>query len=98
MVFVAKVSRLSVREPTLNQAVAPATPLKLLTPTLSSKRGKALPPNRVILQPKLLNQPRLIHIPPIEYHLVFQQAAQVIEIRAAELFPFGDDDQRIYVV
>src|SRR5689334_23949910 len=52
-------------------------------------------PDRVVLEPLLLHRRRVVEIAAVEDHRGLERLLQIVEVRAAELLPLRDDDERI---
>src|SRR6266850_8032441 len=51
--------------------------------------------HREILESGFPHQNRIVQVAPVEHDRRLEASLHVVEIRAAKLLPFGDDDQRI---
>jgi hypothetical protein len=54
--------------------------------------------NRIIREAVGAHRFQLVDVAPVEDHWLFQQLLQMLEIRVAELVPFGNDEQGVGAV
>ena len=79
---------------TVFEPIKPAPPVTRILIELSFVLNR-MAPDRVVTNFERLHQIRIIKVPAVEYHRLFQLGADSLKIGMPELIPFSQDQQRV---